>query len=204
MDLQFREPSCKEELKALFRLRHTVYSQDPVLHSMIPNRLTNIDLNTYDLNALHFGAFKDNEPIAYIRVAMDCGTHFTNWVEEIAHEMEIETGFSELKYPFQNYYPDPEWSNNFVQSLGGRKIGEVGRLAIHKDYRHTGLFPRFMQSFISYCRDEHALSTGFGSCSLPLEQFYVKIGFSRVEGCKPFAVKGLPEAVIVRFDQELV
>lgn len=199
MNIQFREPVNKQELEALFHLRHKVYSEDSLLHSMIPKDCSNIDLNFYDLNSLHFAAFVDDKPVACIRITTGNKTHFTSLVEELANEAKISTTGHKVVYPFQNFYPDQNWSLEFIQSLNGRKIGEVGRLAIHKDFRTGGLlFSNFIRSFIKYCKEEQAFSTGFGSCSLPLERFYRKFGFERAS--QPFVYKNLPEAVIVRFD----
>jgi predicted GNAT family N-acyltransferase len=182
MNIQFREPTSKEELASLFHLRHNVYSEDEHLHSMVTESSVQLDLNSYDHMALHFAAYIENEAIAYIRITTEGETHFTPWVKEIAN-------------------PDSNWSANFVRELNGRKIGEVGKLAIHKDHRTGGVvLSEFIAAFVDYCKKEHTFRTGFGTCSLPLERFYRKFGFVRAEGCEPFTYQDLPEAVIVRFD----
>lgn len=200
MKIQFREPASREELESLFRLRHKVYSEDPFLNSMVNPSTVDLDMNIYDLNALHFGAYRDNEAIACIRMTTDNKTHITTWAQELAIDTRMIADEVGETYPFQNYYPDANWSKEFIKSLHGRKIGEVGKLAIHQDHRSKGLLPEFISAFVSYCKDEHSFSTGFGSCSLQLEKFYLKFGFTRAEGSAPFTHKGLPEAVIVRFD----
>lgn len=200
MNIQFREPKSKEELASLFHLRFNVYSEDEHLHSMVSDSGVQLDLNSYDHTALHFAAYIENEAIAYIRITTKGETHFTPWVKEIANEARITTSTEKDSYPFQHYYPDSNWSTNFVNELNGRKIGEVGKLAIHKDFRGGLIFTDFIEAFVNYCKIEHSFSTGFGSCSLYLEQVYKKFGFERVKGSMPFVYKGLPEAVIVRFD----
>jgi len=201
MNIQFREPKSKQELVSLFQLRHNVYAEDEHLHSMVSNSGVQLDLNSYDHTALHFAAYIDNDAIAYIRITTESETHFTPWVKEIANEASIATQNAKDAFPFQHYYPDSEWSANFIQELNGRKIGEVGKLAIHKDHRTGGVvLSEFISAFVDYCKKEHAFRTGFGTCSLPLERFYRKFGFVRAEGSEPFKYQDLPEAVIVRFD----
>lgn len=202
MSIQYREPFSVQELESLFRLRYIVYSEDTLLSSMVCPSATH-DMNQFDLNAFHYGAFDGEKPVAYIRITSENPTHFTPWVKQIIAltSSKIESNFG--AFPFQSYYPDQSWSNSFIASLKGKKIGEVGKLAIHKDYRKKGaLLEGLIPSFIDYCKKEQKFDTGFGSCGIQLERYYRRFGFTRVEGGLPFVHQGLPEAVIVRFDSD--
>jgi hypothetical protein len=200
MNITYREPMSLKELEALFRLRQTVYSEDTYLHKMVSSHST-CDINQYDLNALHYGAFEKEKPVAYIRITTAGETHFTNWVKQILLIHGIRTETDSSSYPFQSYYPDLIWSKKFIESLQGRKVGEVGKLAIDKNYRQAGtILSGFIGSFIQYCKKEQNITTGFGSCTLKLARYYRKFGFTLAQGAKPFIYAGLPEAVIVRFD----
>ena len=107
-----------------------------------------------------------------------------------------------VTFPFQQYYPNTTWSLSFLDELKGHKIGEVGRLAIHKNYRKGGvILNELITAFIDYCKNDQKITTGFGSCTLSLERYYRKFGFSIAKGSEPFVYYGLPEAVIVRFDR---
>lgn len=197
-NIQFREAQNKTELEALFTLRHQVYQEDRNLQSMLSEN--NLDLTVYDLNALHFGAFENDKAIAYIRLVVEKETHFTAWANELISELGIQLEKQKFPFPFQNYHPDLNWSIQFIKSLESRKIGEVGRLAIHKDYRQAGeILDALFENFINYCKNQ-GINTAFGSCTLLLERYYRKFNFVRVENCQPFMYKDLPEAVIVRFD----
>lgn len=197
-NIHFREAQNKAELEALFALRHQVYLEDENLKSMLSGN--SLDLSIHDLNALHFGAFDKNKPIAYIRLVVEKETHFTPWINEIIAEHEIQLENKKFTFPFQNYYPDLKWSEDFIQGLENRIIGEVGRLAIHKDCRQAGnLLDALFLNFIDYCK-KNQIQTAFGSCTLLLERYYRKFNFQRAENCQPFIYKNLPEAVIVRFD----
>lgn len=199
-NIQFREAQNKSELEALFALRHQVYLEDENLKSMLSGN--QLDLSVYDLNALHFGAFENNKVIAYIRLVVEKETHFTSWVNQIIKEHQIQLENKKFTFPFQNYHPDLNWSENFIQSLANRKIGEVGRLAILKNYRQAGeILDTLFENFIFYCKKQH-IQTAFGSCTLLLERYYRKFNFQRAENCQPFVYKNLPEAVIVRFDDK--
>ena len=201
-DIPYRAPAGREELEGLFKLRYNVYKEDHALKSMLSAQTH--DFNAYDLNALHFGAFADGKPIAYVRLAVEEETHQTPLMKEILENGGLSLKEKERAFPFQHYHPDYRWSETFLRQLKGKRIGEVGRLAIDSAYRNGGeVLDDLFSAFISYCRDEQQINTGFGSCTLLLERYYRKFGFRRAENCQPFVHKNLPEAVIVRFDDNL-
>lgn len=200
MNILYREPANLKELEDLFRLRQTVYSEDLYLHKMV-SCSGRFDINQYDLNALHYGAFELEKPVAYIRITTPTETHFTPWVKQILlfHNLKIETISS--SYPFQNYYPDLEWSSEFIKSFEGKNIGEVGKLAVDRKYRLGGkILFGLISSFMQYCKKEQKINAGFGSCTLQLARYYRKFGFTIAKGAKPFIYAGLPEGVIVQFE----
>lgn len=201
MSIEFREPTSIDELTVLFRFRHEVYSTDDQLSQMIDSN-ANLDVNSFDLNAHHFGAFQDGAAIGYVRLATNHATLFTPWVSRIIEAERIVLKSSKNEFPFQAYYPDTMWGKNFINSLRGRSIGEMGKLAIHEDFRGgEELLNDLISSFLGYCINDLKLETGFGSCSLLLERYYRKFGFFVAEGAKPFVFKDLPEALILRFDK---
>lgn len=199
--MDYREALNKRELEQLFNLRYTVYAEDPHLYKMLSEN-SPYDINPYDLNALHFGAFDGDSPVAYIRISTLEETHFTPWVVELADKHGMNLNEPETQFPFQLYYPDPGWSTVFIQSLNGKKIGEVGKLAIHKNYRQGGkVLDELITAFVQYCKNEQGFNTGFGSCSLLLERYYRKFGFEVADGAQAFVYNEFPEAIIVRFDR---
>lgn len=200
MIIEYREPSSIEELDALFRLRQEVYSQDVNLSAMISADQSH-DINAYDLRSCHFGAFSDGNAIGYVRLAMAQRSSLAPWVEEICATNRITLNSIKHSFPFVAYYPDKKWSSEFILGLAGKRIGEVGKLAIHQDYRNgDDHLNELISSFLDYCVQEHRIETGFGSCTLLLERYYRKFGFFVAAGAKPFVFGNLPEAVILRFD----
>ncbi|MES2799824.1 MAG: hypothetical protein V4638_07395 [Bacteroidota bacterium] len=200
MNIEYREPKSLDELASLFQLRHKVYSHDPELCKMVDPTST-FDINWYDFNAIHFGAFCEGVPIAYIRMTTPHENHFTDWVKEIQETQNILIVKKEHVFPFQNYYPDTRWTETFVKTLEGKKIGEVGKLAIDPSFRKGGgILKDLYSSFLHHCITENGFDAGFGSCSLELERYYKKFGFVRAEGSFPFVFDDLPLAVIVCFD----
>lgn len=201
MNLDYREPADSKELESLFHLRHTVYAEDSLLHKMLPAHSMH-DITRFDLNALHFAGFDGKKPVAYMRMVTRAETKFSGWVKTILSAHKQEAGPVQTPFPFQAYCADKKWSTNFIDQLRGRKIGEVGKLAIDKEYRKGGLaLNGLIYAFIYYCREQQKFDTGFGSCILPLERYYRKFGFKRAKGAVPFKYEGLPEAVIVKFDR---
>ena len=204
MNLQFREPEDINELESLFRLRHKVYLEDSLLYPMVYPDST-LDINWFDMNALHFAGFNGTKPIAYMRIVTSSETSFSDWVRTIAEKNNIVLEKRNSEFPFQFYYSDEKWSENFLKQLNGKKSGEVGKLAIHKDYRRGGVvLKNLIESFIHYCKEEKKFDIGFGSCMLSLERYYRQFGFERAEGAVPFISEGLPEAVMVKFDREKI
>lgn len=197
----YREPENLKELEDLFSLRYSIYKHDRSMNSMIFGM--SHDFNSYDTTALHFGAFHDGKAVAYMRLTLDRETHQSPDVKTLMQKKGIPVRQKKHRFPFQHYYPDNRWSESFLTDLESKKIGEVGRLAIHPDYRTGGiLLDEMFSAFIDYCKS-HGINTGFGSCTLLLERYYRKFGFQRAENCSPFVYKNLPEAVIVRFDDAL-
>lgn len=198
-NIQFREPANLNELQSLFSLRYQVYKEDKHLNSMLS--AVAHDFTTYDLNALHFGAFEKEKPVAYLRLAVEEKTHLTPWVEELLEREQIALEDKTHAFPFQAYHPDPLWSDRFLQEFSGKRIGEVGRLAIHPDYRQAGhVLDGLISSFICYCKEDRKINAGFGTCTLLLERYYRKFGFQRAKNCRPFVYQNLPEAVVVCFE----
>lgn len=201
MNLQFREAGNVAELEALLRMRYEIYASDGELAQMVRD-CDGYDVSYFDERALHFGAFSGNEPVAYLRMATNELTAFSDWVTEIAKAQSITLHRNGAQFPFENYSPDKTWNKNFISALGNKKIGEVGKLAIRKEYRKDGIvLERLIGAFLQYCR-HNCFDAGFGSCTLPLERYYRKFGFARAGGAVPFTYPGLPPAVMVIFENK--
>lgn len=200
MNIEFREPKNINELEAIFRLRHEVYSNDPELSGMV-NKSVDLDINNYDFNAFHFAAFKKNEIIACIRFSTKKETHHTPWVKSIVEKNQLQLENISNGFPFENYCPDKASCAEFLKEFENKTIGEVGKLAIQAEYRKGfELLNQFIQSFIDYSREELKVDTGFGCCTFVLERFYRKFGFYHAKSIEPFVVHNLPEAVLLRFE----
>jgi predicted GNAT family N-acyltransferase len=200
MDMVYREPISKDELAELLRLRQDVFSNHSDLSQMLAKNTT-IDLDYFDLNSTHYGGFKKGKAISYVRLVGRNKNHQTKWVEQIALSHKLTLTKSSYDFPFQRYYPNPVWSKNFIDSLQNRNIGEMGKLAIHPDFRNDKThLNRLVESFLSHCVNELKIETGFGSCTLILERYYKKFGFFPARECVPFIYKDLPKAVILQFN----
>ena len=200
MIIEYREPKSIDELDALFRLRQNVFSKHSALNDMIDNNATH-DVDFFDLNSTHYGGFYKGKPISYIRLSGQKESLHTEWVAKIIESQRYTLTEPPFEFPFQRYYPNTEWSKNFINSLSNRNIGEVGKLAIHPNFRNGKThLNSLVKSFLSHCIEDVKIETGFGSCTLPLERFYRKFGFFQAQDSKPFIYKDLPEAVILQFN----
>ena len=151
--IEYREPAGIEELEAVFRLRFDVYANDEQLHALVPHAFGS-DLGTYDVNGLHFAAFEGQQPVAYLRMTTDAPTHFAPLVQQLMKTAGTACQTDIKTFPFLGYYPDKAWSEAFLRSLQGRKIGEVGRLVVHTGYRQGRVLSELIAAFIAYCRDD--------------------------------------------------
>jgi predicted GNAT family N-acyltransferase len=196
MHLEFREASTESELRSLFDLRRNVFSMDPALRI----NDTGNDITAFDLQSIHFGAFKGNRAVAYLRMVQQTPTDLELCVKNMATEdlAPIPKGVS---FPFEMYAPDQTWNKEFLNSLDGKKIGEAGKLAIDEDYRGTRVPKDFVQAFITHCNEKHGFDSGFGICTFRLERFYKRLGFYRANGSRPFIYNDLPEAIMLQFDR---
>ncbi len=203
MVLEFREPASLAELESLYRLRYLAYSDSASLKSMLLKTNGELDINEFDLRALHFGAFQGDTALAYFRMTTLEEQRFTEWTRQIAAKAGIQLSLENPGFPFEKYCPDKEWVRNFLSTLKGKKTGEAGRLAVHPHHRRNGfLLDQLISTFVTYCKETHQFDVGFGSCTLPLERYYRKFGFVRAERSVPFVYQNLPEAVIMRFNRE--
>jgi hypothetical protein len=204
MNIEFREPRNIRELELLFQLRFSVYAEDVLLNTMLSNT-NEIDINNFDINALHFGAFENDLPLACIRIVTNKRTKFSLHVEELISKHKIECPKIQETFPLEIYYSDKTWTADLLMKLSYSKIGEVGKLAIDKKYRKKGIvLDGMIQSIIEYGTKEHAFDFCFGICNETLFRYYKKFGFLQAEGSLKFAYKGLPEAFVVCYDAKLM
>jgi hypothetical protein len=203
MNIVFREPQNKAELELLFKLRFKVYAEDASLNVMLSNT-NEIDINYFDLHALHFGAFENDVPIACIRIVTNQRTKFSGAVEELISRYKIKLTPLLENFPLEIYYSDKRWTADFLSSLKDSKIGEVGKLAIDKKYRKKGIvLDGMISSIINYGKDEHAFDFCFGICTEALFRYYKKFGFTQAIDSERFSYKGLPEALVICYDTKL-
>ena len=197
MNLEFRPARTEAELRSLLNLRHDVYANDPSLQTMVRG----CDITSFDMRSLHFGAFDNYRAVAYMRMVQEEETSFAAWVKTIAGDDIIAVPGS-ARFPFETYCPDKTWNLQFLESLNGKKIGEAGKLAIHKDYRRDAILENFIRAFVNYCNETHRFDSGFGICTFTLERFYRRLGFHRANGALPFIHDDLPEAVMLQFSRQ--
>ena len=209
MKISYRQARSKSELASLFQLRHQVFSENQEINSIIQFDLTHdynefdpnhYDLTKFDINACHFGAFIKNMPIGYMRITSSTPTSSTQWTKEIILENGIEIKPNNDSFPFEQHYPDKDWSNRFLNTFSNKKNGEIGKLAIHGDFRNGGLvFQDLIYKIQELCIYELEYDFGITICTLELEDLYKSLGFIRIHNSLIFPYKKSPEAVIMQF-----
>lgn len=186
----------------MLHFRFSIYKEDRRLSSIIGDDLH--DISDYDFRALHFGAFENDKLIAYVRFVLREPNlePFSSWLSVICSENNFTPKTAQFLFPFQQYHPDREWQKQFLSNLQEKKIGELGKLAVDESHRNTNLLATFLEAFMEHCADKYAIVYGFGSCSLALERYYLKMNFERVATCETYVYKQLPEAVLVCFQKK--
>lgn len=198
MITEFREPVNAHELEELFEFRHHIYAEAESFKSMVQKN----DHSAFDARAFHFAGYIENKPVAYMRMVTRHETKFADWVKNLASQ-NLQPIPEKMEFPFENYSQDKTWNKLFLKSLEGKKVGEAGKLAIVKTYRSDKFLEQFIQEFLHYCIEKNQFEVGFGICTLTLERFYKRMGFSRAQGALPFIYGDLPEGVMVRFEADI-
>jgi hypothetical protein len=218
----FRAPDSKEELRQLLRLRYCIYRESS-LRTVTPHNKSEIDVDWYDVCALHFGLYQSTginpEPVGYLRIVRDASTVERNNSDVLAIADECPETLDRVHakqgdpFPLMAYFPGAG-AVTFLyneRSSRGETFVEPGRLSLQPSVRSIS-----MVTFVTSCAfaighienvDEAILS-----CDSKHVPFYRRFGFDRVAGAiDAFAPKigltisaliGSPKRLTERYHEE--
>lgn len=182
----FRQAKNLQELKALLKLRYRGYLNSPCASLLKINRYQ-IDMDAYDLRALHFGVFETDglraNPIGYVRFIQEEMTPTTPmiWQLAFAHPELLSSLQKEVStpFPFLQYHPNKELMQlHLSEALSkGERILEASRFVFDPLIRSTGILNFTAEAtlsavFFGLSYDRLMLVCNPSHCS-----FYQRIGF---------------------------
>ena len=186
----FRQASNLHELKALLKLRYQGYLHSQCA-SLIEHNRYQIDLDSYDLRALHFGIFETDglraKPIGYVRLIQDelapsapllWQLAFTH--PELLPKLEKDP---ETPFPFMQYHPDADWLSYYIAEAKakGQKLVEASRFVFDPNVRSKGLAGFVTEATLSIVFFSLAYKKLMLVCNPSHCRFYSRAGFQYLD-----------------------
>ena len=182
--LIFREAKSMNELLPILRLRYSIYYNEEETTRLFlkPNSL-NIDIDSYDLNARHFGlyhAFKNKENlIGCCRIIYESEMDLCDSILAFAKKQEdiFKIISKKSKYPLYLFEVNNGMAiNKFYQECKRNKqsICETSRISIEKEHRDLKTFFFFIRSISSSILSDGQTNIGISSASLKKSKFYIR------------------------------
>lgn len=144
----FRQAKNLHELKALLKLRYQGYLQSACASLIQPNRYQ-IDLDVYDLRALHFGVFETDglraKPIGYVRFIQEEMTSTAPMIWQLAFtHPELLAALQKdasNTFPFLQYHPNQSSMELRIAKARakGERILEASRFVFDPQIRSAGI-----------------------------------------------------------------
>lgn len=198
----FREITDQKKLEHFFHLRYAIYVNSR-LKGFLKENAYNLDLDIYDLHALHYGLFSENEPIGYLRLVLHKRKHYNSDVLEIGQKYGIYSQTTHAKpavlqsnypdFPFLNYPHVPKAVKEYYEDAKNRRISfvEASRLIVLSDFRQS-----FTSKFLVKCAVTvfkilfMSSKEAVINCIKRHERFYAGYGFSAIANSEEAYVTG--------------
>jgi predicted GNAT family N-acyltransferase len=178
----FREIKEEAELLAAFRMRYTIYVQQPHLRQIMAENAAEVDIDGYDVYSRHYGLYKINgeseEMIGYLRVTEQRKFPL---VEATLKTLKRQYNFVIPKRPqlFRNQEKFPNMENVLQIPLTkiAPSICEPGRFIISKEYRSAGLAQFIIESIMVVLCAIPYMKFGVIDCQKDHKTMYLRNGF---------------------------
>jgi predicted GNAT family N-acyltransferase len=184
----FREITRREELIASFKLRYLIY-KNCHLKSFLDSYVRDMDLDTYDHHAKHYGLYHTNNLAGYIRVVLPkeqfLNADILSIKKEILQAKAIHNAYhnSTAPYPFLSYTDrtDPLWEFFKDSNCQQEKIAEGGRLVLRPEFRSIRTAKFLLESIFSiYFLLMKEIKYAVVTCVKDHVDFYRSYGFSPI------------------------
>ena len=177
----FREIKEEAELLAAFRMRYTIYMQQPHLRLLMVENAAEVDIDGYDIYSRHYGLYKLNgeaeEMIGYLRVIEQCKFPL---VEAMLQKLKGQYSFvppqrKHLFY-FQHLFPDAESILNMPLNKNAHLICEPSRFIILPQHRSADLAQFIIESILVIACSLHITPIGLLFCKRDQKIMYLRKG----------------------------
>jgi predicted GNAT family N-acyltransferase len=194
----YREAESQEELEELLKVRYQCFKNGKLCSVNTSNNYE-IELDTFDKNANHYGIFiqKNNKEyaIGYIRFVIDEKTKHSHWIEKI-----------ELKYP-DLYHQNSDVKYSFEEKLDVKNLEdmrvvienekkesvntvEVSRICVTKEFQSQKIGLLLIDFAFSSAPASNPKSLFLFFVKSGTEQFYTRNGAIAIKDAKVAAYTG--------------
>jgi predicted GNAT family N-acyltransferase len=188
----FREIRDQSELEHFFHLRYSVYLNSR-MKGFLKENTHYIDMDIYDLHALHFGLLCENQPIGYLRLVLHKSAHYNSEVLDIGKKYGVYSETTHSKsallrwnypdFPFLNYPHVPESMIEYYQNSTNKRAGfvEASRLVVLSDFRQNCTAKYLVECAITVWKTQFIHSKeAVINCIKRHATFYTGYGFSAI------------------------
>jgi predicted GNAT family N-acyltransferase len=199
MDQQFifREIISQPDLDQVFHSRYCVYSQSR-MQSFLKQSEEELDIDSYDLHARHYGLFCKELLVGYIRIVQNRDIYKNVAVADFCALRGLQAnnpcGDSQKEtvdtpvYPFLTYPGAPDSVSAYYESQKSKVIVEIGRLILLPEYRKNHIVIKLIECAGIAAMDAigHGEGVAVINCFRSHERAYNLFGFQRLPGLTEF------------------
>ena len=210
--IEIRPPSSDAELSGYFSLRYQILKSLGFLRDINKRSRIKWEVDFWDRTALPLCAVNtDGKVIGCARLVQSHGTEQPTYVAKIQQLLDSSNDPvlrdlfkypNAAQHPFDLLLEFPGFGPHFKALLEEKKrMAEIGRVAVHKDYRGRSLSEAIVDTAVSFAESKR-VSCLFLACRMELIALYEKCGFKAAEGIRSetfFNIK-LPSVVMVNND----
>jgi predicted GNAT family N-acyltransferase len=203
--LRIRPIATDTELCNYFKLRHQVYTPMSYLEEMIEETTTQMDIDWFDKQAVHLGAFGEQDQLLgtarIITTELVNETHRERTMRVAAQDpvLEARVIYGGAPLALLPVFQSDNHFDGYLEAMHavirGLRFAELSRVIVHPDYRGAGLSLDLVTAAVDVAR-QHDVFEIFLEC-LPIhERLYRKAEFRVVAGARG-SVYGVDRTMIV-------
>ncbi len=193
----FRQITSHADLDTAFRQRYSVYAHSR-MYSFLKQSDDQIDIDSYDLHASHYGFFCNDVLVGYVRIVQNRDLYLNTAVAAFCEDAGLLRDYPECKklrtnsnspvYPFLSYPGAPEPVATYYEAHKNKVIVEIGRMILIPEFRNNRAIVTLIEC--AGVAAMHAIGSGEGvaiiNCFCSHERVYHLFGFQRLPGLKEF------------------
>ena len=193
----YREPQSQEELEVLLKIRYKSFIRG-YWDLVTPKNIYEMDIDAFDVNAIHFGLFiwENNieKPIGYVRCVTENEAKHAVWIKNILEKCpELNIPPAQFSLPLQGKLESKDLPvlQDFMDEQKNKNydIVEVSRITVDENYTSIGIL--YVFSDFVFCTNYSENAYYLLTSKTILEKAYVKNGFVRMDHLSFYIAKEL-------------